>query len=241
MRSRSNFSQQVIDRARRRRDLREPRARARADLPRDGIVNFAQGEMAMFSTFVAWALWPGRARTGWRSACRCWPLVRRRRGDRARASSGRSRASPELDDPDRHARAVRPRQRARRLDLGYTDKASRARSPTAPSSRRRPMSLAGHRHDLRHARHRRRALLFFRITKLGLAMRAAAANPDASRLVGSRRADAGDRLGPGRAARRAGGHDAAPQLFLDVNIMGGVLVYSFAAATLGGIDSPRAR
>jgi len=31
----------------------------------------------------------------------------------------------------------------------------------------------------------------------------------------------------------------APQLFLDVNFMGGVLVYSFAAASLGGFDSPK--
>jgi branched-chain amino acid transport system permease protein len=31
----------------------------------------------------------------------------------------------------------------------------------------------------------------------------------------------------------------APQLFLDVNFMGGVLVYAFAAATLGGFDSPK--
>ena len=30
----------------------------------------------------------------------------------------------------------------------------------------------------------------------------------------------------------------APRLFLDVNLMGGVLIYSFAAATLGGFDSP---
>ena len=30
----------------------------------------------------------------------------------------------------------------------------------------------------------------------------------------------------------------APRLFLDVNFMGGVLIYSFAAATLGGFDSP---
>src|SRR6266498_5771991 len=29
----------------------------------------------------------------------------------------------------------------------------------------------------------------------------------------------------------------APRLFLDVNLMGGVLVYAFAAATLGGFDS----
>jgi branched-chain amino acid transport system permease protein len=30
----------------------------------------------------------------------------------------------------------------------------------------------------------------------------------------------------------------APRLFLDVNFMSGVLIYSFAAATLGGFDSP---
>ncbi len=30
----------------------------------------------------------------------------------------------------------------------------------------------------------------------------------------------------------------APRLFLDVNFMGSVLIYSFAAATLGGFDSP---
>jgi branched-chain amino acid transport system permease protein len=30
----------------------------------------------------------------------------------------------------------------------------------------------------------------------------------------------------------------APRLFLDVNFMGAVLIYSFAAATLGGFDSP---
>jgi branched-chain amino acid transport system permease protein len=30
----------------------------------------------------------------------------------------------------------------------------------------------------------------------------------------------------------------APRLFLDVNLMGGVLVYSFAGAALGGFDSP---
>ncbi len=30
----------------------------------------------------------------------------------------------------------------------------------------------------------------------------------------------------------------APRLFLDVNLMGGVLIYAFAAAALGGFDSP---
>jgi branched-chain amino acid transport system permease protein len=30
----------------------------------------------------------------------------------------------------------------------------------------------------------------------------------------------------------------APRLFLDVNLMGGVIIYSFAGAALGGFDSP---
>lgn len=82
--------------------------------------------------------------------------------------------------------------------------------------------------------------LLFNRTKLGLAMRAAAANPASSRLVGI---NVGRTLmiGWGLAALLGAlaGVLVAPQLFLDVNFMGGVLVYSFAAATLGGFDSPK--
>jgi branched-chain amino acid transport system permease protein len=82
--------------------------------------------------------------------------------------------------------------------------------------------------------------LLFQKTKLGLAMRAAAANPASARLVGI---DVGRTLmiGWGLAALLGAlaGVLVAPQLFLDVNFMGGVLVYSFAAATLGGFDSPK--
>jgi branched-chain amino acid transport system permease protein len=83
-------------------------------------------------------------------------------------------------------------------------------------------------------------VLLFQHTKLGLAMRAAAANPASSRLVGI---SVGRTLaiGWGLAATLGAlaGVLVAPQLFLDVNFMGGVLVYSFAAATLGGFDSPK--
>jgi len=82
--------------------------------------------------------------------------------------------------------------------------------------------------------------LLFQRTKLGLGMRAAAANPASSRLVGI---NVGRTLmiGWGLAALLGAlaGVLVAPQLFLDVNLMGGVLVYSFAAATLGGFDSPK--
>jgi branched-chain amino acid transport system permease protein len=82
--------------------------------------------------------------------------------------------------------------------------------------------------------------LLFQKTKLGLAMRAAAANPESAPLVGI---SVGRTLmiGWGLAALLGAlaGVLVAPQLFLDVNFMGGVLVYSFAAATLGGFDSPK--
>jgi branched-chain amino acid transport system permease protein len=81
--------------------------------------------------------------------------------------------------------------------------------------------------------------LFTQRTKLGLAMRAVAMNPESSRLSGI---PVGRTLmvGWGLAALvgALAGALIAPRLFLDVNFMGGVLIYSFAAATLGGFDSP---
>jgi branched-chain amino acid transport system permease protein len=81
--------------------------------------------------------------------------------------------------------------------------------------------------------------LVFQRTKVGLAMRAVAMNPASSRLVGI---SVGRTLmiGWGIAALvgALAGALIAPRLFLDVNFMGSVLIYSFAAATLGGFDSP---
>jgi branched-chain amino acid transport system permease protein len=79
----------------------------------------------------------------------------------------------------------------------------------------------------------------FQRTKVGLAMRAVAMNPESSRLHGI---SVGRTLmiGWGVAALvgALAGALIAPRLFLDVNFMGAVLIYSFAAATLGGFDSP---
>jgi branched-chain amino acid transport system permease protein len=79
----------------------------------------------------------------------------------------------------------------------------------------------------------------FQRTKVGLAMRAVSLNPDSSRLVGI---SVGRTLmigwGIAAAVGALAGALIAPRLFLDVNFMGGVLIYSFAAATLGGFDSP---
>lgn len=81
--------------------------------------------------------------------------------------------------------------------------------------------------------------LFFRFTPLGLAMRAAAQNPDSARLVGIR-VGWMLALGWGLAAAIGGvaGMMVAPIVYLDPNMMGGVLLYAFAAALVGGIDNP---
>jgi branched-chain amino acid transport system permease protein len=80
---------------------------------------------------------------------------------------------------------------------------------------------------------------FFRFTPLGLAMRAAAQNPVSSRLVGIR---VGWMLafGWGLAALigSVAGMMAAPIVYLDPNMMSGILLYGFAAALVGGIDNP---
>jgi branched-chain amino acid transport system permease protein len=81
--------------------------------------------------------------------------------------------------------------------------------------------------------------LFFRLTKLGLAMRAAATNPTEARLVGIR-VPWMLGIGWGLAATLGAiaGALAAPTIFLDPNLMQAILIYAFAAAVLGGIDSP---
>lgn len=81
--------------------------------------------------------------------------------------------------------------------------------------------------------------LLFQYTKVGLAMRAVATNAESARLVGIR-VGRTLMLGWGLAAALGGlsGAMVAPQLFLTPNLMFGVLLYGLAAATLGGLDSP---
>lgn len=80
---------------------------------------------------------------------------------------------------------------------------------------------------------------FFRFTKLGLAMRAAALYPEASRLLGVR---TGWMLALGwglsAAVGAVSGMMIAPIVYLDPNFMQPVLLFAFAAAVLGGIESP---
>jgi branched-chain amino acid transport system permease protein len=80
---------------------------------------------------------------------------------------------------------------------------------------------------------------FFQFTPLGLAMRAAAQNPESARLVGVRVSwMLGIGWGLAAAIGAIAGMMVAPIVFLDPNMMGGILLYGFAAALLGGIDNP---
>jgi branched-chain amino acid transport system permease protein len=81
--------------------------------------------------------------------------------------------------------------------------------------------------------------LLFARTKLGLGLRAAAVNPAEARLTGVR-VPMMLAVGWGLAAvlGAVAGVLAAPSLFLEPNMMQTVLLYAFAAAVLGGMDSP---
>jgi len=80
---------------------------------------------------------------------------------------------------------------------------------------------------------------FFQYTPIGLAMRGTAQNPVAARLMGIR---VGNMLTLGWALSAAvgavGGMMIAPLVLLQPPMMMGVLLYAFAAAVLGGMDSP---
>ncbi|GAC1506343.1 MAG: branched-chain amino acid ABC transporter permease [Candidatus Dormibacteraceae bacterium] len=81
--------------------------------------------------------------------------------------------------------------------------------------------------------------LFFSRTKAGLAMRSASLYPDSSRLLGVR---VGWMLALGwglaSAVGAVSGMLVAPIIFLDPNMMQSILLFAFAAAVLGGIESP---
>lgn len=79
---------------------------------------------------------------------------------------------------------------------------------------------------------------FFRFTSVGLAIRAAAQNPGSARLSGiSTKAMAAFGWGLAGAIGAVAGMMVAPQLYLDPHMMSGVLIYGFAAALMGGIQS----
>jgi branched-chain amino acid transport system permease protein len=81
--------------------------------------------------------------------------------------------------------------------------------------------------------------LLLQRTTIGLSMRAAAHNPEASRLLGVR-VSWMLALGWGLASLvgALSGIMVAPVLLLEPNMMQTIIIYAFAAAVLGGIESP---
>jgi branched-chain amino acid transport system permease protein len=204
-----------------------------------GIINFAQGELAMFTTYIAWQLtqvgvpiWGAFAMTILIAFVLGVALERT---------------------------VIRPVERANQLTIvivtlglfiainglagwfwGYIVKPFPTPFPTTP------IAIAGidfSAQDLGVIVVSVITLgaisLFFQKTKLGLAMRAAAIYPDQSRVLGIR-VGWMLALGWGLAAvvGAIAGIMVAPVVFLDPNMMQSVIVYAFASAVLGGIDSP---
>jgi branched-chain amino acid transport system permease protein len=205
-----------------------------------GVVNFAQGEMAMFATFIAWSLidrgWP------------YWPAVVATIAIAFVGGIAVERV------------AVRPLREAPHLTLVivtlglffiFNGAAFWIWSPevkSMPSAfSRRPVEVAGVAFSIEDLGIIAVSIgivivlyLFFQFTKLGLAMRAAALNPDSSRLAGVR-VSWMIALGWGLSAALgaiAGLLAAPPLQSFDQNFMQPILLYAFAGAVLGGMDSP---
>jgi branched-chain amino acid transport system permease protein len=205
-----------------------------------GVVNFAQGEMAMFSTFIAWSL----VHHGFSY----WPAFLLTVGLSFVGGVAVERA------------VIRPVERAPALTVVIVTLGlffcfnGAARWIWSPETRSlpnafstRPITVAGVAFSIQDLGTIAVSLgavlllwLFFRFTKLGLASRAAAVNPEASRLVGVR-VSWMLALGWGLAAAMgavSGMLSAAALASFDQNLMQPVLLYAFAGAVLGGIDSP---
>jgi branched-chain amino acid transport system permease protein len=203
------------------------------------VINFAQGELAMFTTFIAWQLtqqglplwvaFPATIVIAFAGAVALERIV------------------------------IRPIERAPQLTVvivtlgllitfnglagwiwGYELKAFPSPFPTAPIN---VGNVSFSSQDLGVIGVSLGALvliyLFFARTKLGLAMRAAALYPNESRVLGVPHGWM-LALGWGLASVMGtiSGLMVAPIVFLDPNMMQSIVVYAFAAAVLGGIDSP---
>ena len=205
-----------------------------------GVINFAQGEMAMFTTYVAWTL---NVNHGWSY----WPAFVATLVIAFALGFGIQRV---VIQPVAHASVLTVVIMTIGLVLVFNGLASliwsaeiRAFPSPFPNETWQLGSVS-----ISQEKVGTFAVVlvlvtllwaFFQFTKTGLALRASALNPDASRLVGVR---VGWMLaiGWGLAAvlGAVAGMLAAPSLFLEPNMMQVTLIYAFAAAVLGGIDSP---
>ncbi len=205
-----------------------------------GVINFAQGEMATLSTYIAWAL---ITHHGWRY----WPAF------------VATLALSFLGGVGTHRLVIRPVERGSVLRIvivtiglliainGFVlwqwgGEPQSLRSPFGTDT----FDIGGvivSAHDIGTIAVALGIVVLlwalFQFTKVGLAIRAAAVNPDEARLVGVR-VTWMLALGWGLAATlgAVAGMMTAPTVGLDPQMMQAVLIYAFAAAVLGGIDSP---
>jgi branched-chain amino acid transport system permease protein len=204
-----------------------------------GIINFAQGEMAMFTTFIAWQL------IEW--------------GMPVWLAFGCTLAIAFAGAVALERIVIRPVERSSQFTVvivtlgllsifnglaglfwGYVIKPFPSPFPTTPLHLG-DVSFSAQDVGIIAVSLAMLTLisLFFQKTKLGLAMRAAALYPDACRVLGIR-VSWMLALGWGLAAAvgALSGLLVAPVVFLDPNMMQGIVVYAFAAAVLGGLESP---
>jgi branched-chain amino acid transport system permease protein len=201
-------------------------------------INFAQGEMATFSTFVAWAL----IQSGWGywSAFLCTVVLSFAAGLVIQRLILRPvEKAPVLTNVIVFIGLLLIVNALSGWVFDHTLKSFPSPFPKDSALASQYFSA----HELGSAAVMVAVLLtlfaFFKFTPLGLAMRAAAQNPDSARLVGIR-VSWMLALGWGLAAAigAVAGMMVAPIVFLDPNMMSGILIYGFAAALLGGIDNP---
>ena len=202
-------------------------------------LNFAQGEMAMFSTFIAWQLiaW---GLPYWVAFVIAVALSFVGGVLIERVLFRPIHNAPVLSNLVAFIALFSILNSGAGYIWDFTIKTFPTPFGTQAAVRRRADRHARGRDD-RRDRWRCWALLylFFRGTRLGLAMRAAAANPESARLVGIR-VGWMTALGWGMAAAigAVAGMLIAPVVFLEPNMMLGVLLYGFAGAVLGGLTSP---
>jgi branched-chain amino acid transport system permease protein len=205
-----------------------------------GVINFAQGEMATLSAYIAWTLTTNH---GWAY----WPAF----ASTLLVSFGGGVAT--------HRVVIRPVERGNVLRVvivtiglliavngfvtwKWTGEQRQLQSPF-PSETIDVGGVIVSVQDLGTIAVTLGAVvllwLFFQFTKVGLALRAAAVNPDEARLVGVR-VTWMFALGWGLAAAlgAVAGMLTAPSVGLDPQMMQAILIYAFAAAVLGGIGSP---